>query len=152
MSEYGVHWNFFLTLAGVALCTAAASPPPQAAAAAALALLAAHNTALAHGLEEYVVGTERDWEDIVSMNKEGLASLPAYWALYLVGTVAGRALLSEPALRGTAKQRAVQRVRAWRGRAAWLGAAAAALWGATWLAAWLGLRPSRRLLNGPYVL
>ena len=35
---------------------------------------------------------------------------------------------------------------------AWLRAAAAALWGTTWLAAWLGLRLSFQLLNGPYVL
>ena len=98
VTEYGVHWNFFLTLAAVALCTAAAAPPAALAAATAAALLCAHNFCLSvwPGWESWVVSEQRDYSSLLDMNKEGIVSLPSYWAIYLVGQVAGRALLLEP--------------------------------------------------------
>ena len=41
---------------------------------------------------------DRDDTSLLDMNKEGILSLPSYWAVYLLGQVAGRALLVTPDL------------------------------------------------------
>lgn len=93
-SEYGLHWNFFLTLG--ALRAAGLLLPQRArrgagAGAAGVALLAAHQWGLsARGLIDVVHSEERG-PGLLSANKEGLLSLPGYWALQLLATAAGHA-------------------------------------------------------------
>lgn len=93
-SEYGLHWNFFLTLG--ALRAAGLLLPRRAqcgagAAGVGAALLAAHQWALsARGLIGVVHSEERG-PGLLSANKEGLLSLPGYWALQLLSTAAGHA-------------------------------------------------------------
>eukprot|EP01043_Picozoa_sp_COSAG02_P039245 COSAG02_NODE_3084_length_7397_cov_3.401617_6_plen_245_part_00 len=87
----------------MALCTAVAAPPASMGAASAVALLCAHNYCLSvwPGWEQWVVSEHRDYTSLIDMNKEGLLSLPSYWAVYLLGQVAGRALLLVPANRSS---------------------------------------------------
>ena len=84
----------------VALCSAVAAPPGSLGAATAVALLCAHNCCLSvwPGWEAWVVSDDRDYTSLLDMNKEGILSLPSYWAVYLLGQVAGRALLVTPDL------------------------------------------------------
>ena len=95
VGEYGVHWNAFLTL-GVAGGVAASLAPKSAAACAAsgAALLAAHQSALSLGLGEWALHAPR--EGLVSANKEGLASLPGYVALWWLARAAGAVVLRRP--------------------------------------------------------
>ncbi|KAL4431270.1 hypothetical protein ABPG75_006526 [Micractinium tetrahymenae] len=97
-SEYGLHWNFFLTLAALRLlglltapCTAAGGGAGAAAAGA--ALLAAHQWWLSAGDPAGIswVHSDERGPGLLSANKEGLASLAGYWALQLLGTAAGHA-------------------------------------------------------------
>ena len=82
--------------AQVALCTAVAPPPASMGVAFAVALLCAHNYCLSvwPGWEDWVVSEHRDYTSFIDMNKEGILSLPSYWAVYLLGQVAGRSLLA----------------------------------------------------------
>jgi glucosaminylphosphatidylinositol acyltransferase len=86
-SEYGVHWNFFFTLAYVA-CMGAVSPlHGRAAAAASLAAGTLHQLLLSQpGISEWLGADERDMSSFVDANKEGLVSLCGYAALFYAGS------------------------------------------------------------------
>lgn len=93
-SEYGAHWNFFLTLAALRLLSlvlpGALGGGAAAEGAAGAALLAAHQWGLsARGLIELVHSDDRAGGWLLA-NKEGLLSLPGYWALQLLAAAAGR--------------------------------------------------------------
>jgi phosphatidylinositol glycan class W len=173
-SEYGASWNFFLTLATLrmlALLAPGALRSGGVAAAVGGGALAAHQWGLsAGGLIEVVHSDERSGGWLVA-NKEGLLSLPGYWALQLLGTAAGHAAhrLATAAAAATA---AAQQAGSSRGGGltirlhagqppprgpalhllAGLASGVAALWLAYWLVA-AGVQPvSRRACNAAYVL
>lgn len=82
VSEYGVHWNFFMTLAVVSLLTSLLSLPARHGMALGFAVILGYE-ALLHsaGLQEYILGDER--VGFVGMNKEGIFSSIGYFALFL---------------------------------------------------------------------
>ena len=138
-SEYGTHWNFFFTLAGVALALEAMRPPTaRAAFGMGACVLVAHQAALLGGLAEYVIHAPR--VGLVSANKEGLVSLAGYLGLALVGSAMAEALTP------------CTSTRAWRARLGWLGALDGLLWAAAAAADSLVQPTSRRLCNLAYVL
>ncbi|KAG2443216.1 hypothetical protein HYH02_009290 [Chlamydomonas schloesseri] len=93
VGEYGVHWNFFDTIAVVALLGAAVAVPPGRLAAAAVAVTVAHQAALTlGGLGPWVMSPHRDPASLLSLNKEGLVSAPGFYALFLWGAALARAM------------------------------------------------------------
>ncbi|GLC43968.1 hypothetical protein PLESTB_000215100 [Pleodorina starrii] len=101
VGEYGVHWNFFDTVAVVALLSQAVALPPELLGPAAVAVTAAHQAALTlGGLGSWVMSPHRG-SDLLSLNKEGLVSCLGFWALYLWGAALAHALHTsvQPAVR-----------------------------------------------------
>ncbi|KAH0534753.1 hypothetical protein KQX54_007967 [Cotesia glomerata] len=96
VSEYGVHWNFFLTLAFVKIfiSTITSAISSRFALISGLWILVMHEYALnTKGLKEWLLGdTPRN--DFVSANREGIVSVPGYVGLYLVGIALGRLIYS----------------------------------------------------------
>jgi phosphatidylinositol glycan class W len=93
VSEYGVHWNFFVTLFSVwtAVDLLHAALPRQFTVFASLAALAAYQALLlCTPLTDYMMSDVR--EDIISANKEGIVSLLGYVPLYLLGEEISRTL------------------------------------------------------------
>lgn len=89
VGEYGMHWNFFLTLAVVRACM---SNVPRSVSPFALggALLCAHQYGLSRMGLEAIANAQPSLEDRQSMNllyqnKEGIISLPGYLALHFLG-------------------------------------------------------------------
>ena len=158
VGEYGVHWNFFLTVAAVGALSAALPPAATAtagrAALGSAALLALHQALLSLTPLGAWVQAEARGPGWISLNKEGLASLPGYWGLLLLGAAAGGALRSACAAAaeeasvggGGGAPRALRRL---LGRASLLT-------GALWLLALasdaLIERVSRRACNAAYAL
>ena len=133
-SEYGLHWNFFFSLAVVDIASRLLEPRSAAACGVcALVLLVCHQLALLSGLTHYVQHAPRT--SFVSANKEGLISLPGYLALALAGSAASAPLLSTPGVGARS-----------------LLLLAAALWAAAAVADALVQSTSRRLCNAAYVL
>eukprot|EP00232_Nephroselmis_pyriformis_P023213 CAMPEP_0182858854 /NCGR_PEP_ID=MMETSP0034_2-20130328/3932_1 /TAXON_ID=156128 /ORGANISM="Nephroselmis pyriformis, Strain CCMP717" /LENGTH=108 /DNA_ID=CAMNT_0024990347 /DNA_START=99 /DNA_END=422 /DNA_ORIENTATION=- len=90
VGEYGVHWNFFHTLAAVGVLTAAAPVPAAARGTLGVLVLAGHQAHLSmFGGSEWLLSPERDPSSLVSLNKEGIFSAPGYWAMHLIGAQAG---------------------------------------------------------------
>ncbi|XP_015085380.1 uncharacterized protein At4g17910 isoform X2 [Solanum pennellii] len=83
VGEYGVHWNFFFTLAGVAILTSIINIPPSYCGILGWFILVVYEVILLLGLNEYLLSNERG-HDIISQNKEGIFSIFGYWGLYLV--------------------------------------------------------------------
>ena len=147
VSEYGIHWNFFMTLAAVRGLTLFL---PRVVAGSHLTsgilgvgVLAAHQGLLSlGGVKELVHTDARDSHSFISANKEGIFSLPGYFALHLLGCACG-AVLEETA--GPSSQlRAGQRRR--------VAALVAALW-TVFFAVSRAVEPvSRRSCNAAYVL
>lgn len=149
VSEYGVHWNFFFTLAllppFVALFDSAFSVLPSYAVLA-LVLGVIYEIVLdSTGLEAYILAAPR--KDLLSQNREGVFSFLGYLAIFLAGQGCGmhvlprygptQSLIQNPALRK-------------------LG-----LWSFIWSAFFFltidyrygaNLQVSRRLANLPYIL
>ncbi|XP_031788809.1 uncharacterized protein At4g17910 [Nasonia vitripennis] len=96
VSEYGVHWNFFLTLACVKLFTGVLSKnlSSKYALPTGLWILAMHEYALStKGLKEWVLSDEPR-KDLLSANREGWVSIPGYVGLYLLGIALGKLIHS----------------------------------------------------------
>jgi phosphatidylinositol glycan class W len=83
VTEYGVHWNFFFTLAAVSLFVSMLSIPPDFAALIGLLILTVYQAWLHSGLTEYILQHPRI--DLLSSNREGIFSCLGYVAIFLVG-------------------------------------------------------------------
>ncbi|GJN88213.1 hypothetical protein Rhopal_001178-T1 [Rhodotorula paludigena] len=173
VTEYGVHWNFFFTLAllpvfGEAISRLAIAHRVDLHVAG-LGVAALHQAVLSWaGLQRWALEAER--VSLISQNKEGLASFPGYLAIYLLGLATGLYVLppspsffthQHASLPSSAtaseKQRAeLKRQKAWVARpgklAEWLGSAAVLWWAAFGGARAASEGVSRRLANLPYVL
>ncbi|OAY78700.1 Uncharacterized protein ACMD2_02163 [Ananas comosus] len=88
IGEYGVHWNFFFTLAAVSILTSIISIRPNYCGILGLLILTGYQMILALGLSEYLISNERK-AHIISQNKEGLFSIFGYWGMYLIGVFLG---------------------------------------------------------------
>lgn len=96
VSEYGVHWNFFVTLALTRLLAmivmAVLGDCKHGVAYATLAIMLLHQGGLLVGLGRWVIAADALAEDRrtagwLRANREGVASLPGYVALYMACVV-----------------------------------------------------------------
>ncbi|GAA5909839.1 hypothetical protein JCM8208_000965 [Rhodotorula glutinis] len=92
VTEYGVHWNFFFTLALLPVFGEAVARVAVARGwdvhAAGLAVALLHEVLLrTTGLQSWALEAPRT--GLLSQNKEGLTSFPGYLAIYLVGLATG---------------------------------------------------------------
>ncbi|KAG6041311.1 Glucosaminyl phosphatidylinositol (GlcN-PI) nositol acylation protein [Claviceps citrina] len=154
VSEYGVHWNFFFTLGLLPPFVAAfQSVLRYVPSHAALALLVGGTYQLlleTTALKAYVLTAPR--EDLLSMNREGLASFLGYLAVFLAGQDLGMLVLPRSINPRRDVSPPAQRTTLLMTLAVW-----AAVWSAlyhltTSYSLGLGLTVSRRLANLPYVL
>lgn len=74
VGEYGVHWNFFFTLAGVAVLTSVINVSPKYCGLVGSLVLIGYQVCLMNGLNSYLLSAERG-SDIISQNKEGIYSI-----------------------------------------------------------------------------
>ncbi|KAM5533211.1 hypothetical protein V8D89_013167 [Ganoderma adspersum] len=95
VTEYGVHWNFFITLGLLPIFQVLLHPLMVYVPVSLLGLVVAisHQLALSTGkLAQFVEKAPR--VDIVSANKEGLISMAGYLAIHLLGLSTGTLLLA----------------------------------------------------------
>lgn len=87
ISEYGVHWNFFMTLASVRLFGSLlleVLPSPKHAHYMAITCLCLHEMNLQLGLSQYVMSDVSREISFINANREGIISIPGYVSLYLI--------------------------------------------------------------------
>eukprot|EP00164_Ancoracysta_twista_P005525 GFYU01007578.1.p1 GENE.GFYU01007578.1~~GFYU01007578.1.p1 ORF type:complete len:466 (+),score=91.68 GFYU01007578.1:98-1495(+) len=93
VSEYGVHWNFFFTLAFVSLFTVLFNIPATYSGRVGIAMVAVYQYFLSYeGLTDYVLHHPRI--TLIDANKEGIFSCIGYLALFLIGVTIGKRILS----------------------------------------------------------
>ena len=146
VGEYGVHWNFFLTMAVVAAMGSAFHPPAWLCAAAGGSLLGLHQATLVGGGSRFVMSDDRSGGSsalgrLLVLNKEGICSLPGYVALFLLGRAAAAVLGRVADASGHLTGRAL----------AGTAAAAGAFWGAVMCLEAYIEPVSRRSANAGYV-
>ncbi|XP_024313135.1 uncharacterized protein At4g17910 isoform X2 [Brachypodium distachyon] len=110
VGEYGVHWNFFFTLAAISILTSIIRIHPKYCGIVGMLVLAGYQVWLNVGLNEYLISNERS-ADIISQNKEGVYSIFGYWGMYLVGVSLGYYLFLDISSEG--KGRSTQVVKVW---------------------------------------
>ncbi|KAF9461756.1 GWT1-domain-containing protein [Collybia nuda] len=94
VSEYGVHWNFFITLALLPVMQVSLHPLIARIPLSLLGILVAiaQQMALSYmGLYDFVLNAPRT--NIISANKEGIVSLTGYLAIHLFGLSTGTLIL-----------------------------------------------------------
>ncbi|GLT72569.1 hypothetical protein SLA2020_444930 [Shorea laevis] len=91
VGEYGVHWNFFFTLAAISILTSTINVPAQYSGILGSLVLVGYQICLMHGLNLYLLSNKRGI-DIISQNKEGIFSIFGYWGMYLLGVQLGNYL------------------------------------------------------------
>lgn len=155
VTEYGVHWNFFFTLAllppFVALFESLFALIPSYAVLA-LLLASAYQALLdLTSLKAYILTAQRT--DLLSKNREGIFSFFGYLAIFLAGQATGlyvlprtKRELASPSAAGSERKRLLIRLASWS--IAWSGL----LFFALSYKYGLALRVSRRLANLPYVI
>ncbi|SCZ92518.1 BZ3500_MvSof-1268-A1-R1_Chr5-2g07936 [Microbotryum saponariae] len=171
VTEYGVHWNFFFTMAILPVFGAGLERlvPIIGFTLMALIVTAVHQLILSRtSLTSWVLTAAR--VSLVSQNKEGLVSLPGYLAIYLLGLGTGLYVLppdpyfyhvmtttaDSHASEGVQRKLAEKKEKVWRSKpdklASVLGSYAI-IWSTLFvLVRWSGIEVSRRLANLPYVL
>ncbi|KAI8064666.1 GWT1-domain-containing protein [Gongronella butleri] len=89
-SEYGLHWNFFVTLGLLppfVTCLMEFAKKPAYFLTIGMSIAALYQFALYHGLQNWVLNAPRT--TLLSANKEGISSFPGYLAIFLIGADAG---------------------------------------------------------------
>ncbi|KAL9596881.1 MAG: hypothetical protein Q9219_005507 [cf. Caloplaca sp. 3 TL-2023] len=154
VSEYGVHWNFFFTLALLPPAVAFAQALPTQLFSIdmiALAVSCIYQLILdSTSVTTYILTAPR--ENLLSQNREGLASICGYVSIFLMGQAVGLDILPRPgsnlsvSVFGLRQNRPLlTRLLVW---SAWFSL----LLFLTISYHALGLQVSRRLVNLPYVL
>eukprot|EP01130_Rhizamoeba_saxonica_P013853 TRINITY_DN5960_c0_g1_i1.p1 TRINITY_DN5960_c0_g1~~TRINITY_DN5960_c0_g1_i1.p1 ORF type:complete len:444 (-),score=55.71 TRINITY_DN5960_c0_g1_i1:6-1337(-) len=138
-SEYGLHWNFFLTIAFVNILAAIIDVPCKYSSALGCGLIIFYQLLLSNGLENYILHAER--VNLVSQNKEGIFGVFGFTSIYLIGTHIGSVLHKKKS-----KQEWIQ---FW---CALIFIVALCSILALYLEFGIGIQPSRRLVNITYVL
>ncbi|CAM0873427.1 unnamed protein product [Alopecurus aequalis] len=108
VGEYGVHWNFFFTLAVISILTSTIRIHPKYCGIVGMLVLAGYQVWLSFGLNEYLISNERS-ADIISQNKEGVYSIFGYWSMYLIGVSLGYYMFLDTSL----KCKSAQVVKVW---------------------------------------
>ncbi|OMO77317.1 GPI-anchored wall transfer protein [Corchorus capsularis] len=142
VGEYGVHWNFFFTLAGVSILTSIVNVPPKYAGVLGSVILVGYQSWLTNGLNVYLLSDERGM-DIISRNKEGIFSLLGYWGMYLIGVQVGYYLFFENRSPSVSRSNDGTRIR--------VCLLSIMFWFLTLLLDWHVERISRRMCNLAYV-
>ncbi|XP_062211413.1 uncharacterized protein At4g17910-like isoform X2 [Phragmites australis] len=135
VGEYGVHWNFFFTLAAISILTSIVRIHPKYCGLVGLLILAGYQIWLSFGLNEYLISDERN-ADIISQNKEG------YWGMFLIGVSLGYYLFVDTSSKG--RSRNTQVVKVW--------VLAASFWILAVVLDSYIERVSRRMCNFAYVM
>jgi hypothetical protein len=93
VSEYGVHWNFFVTLAMTKiLCNMILNfVGSDYSVIISIVVIGMHELMLCSGCQDWVLSNEAR-QDFLSANREGIASLLGYIALYFAGISLGQQL------------------------------------------------------------
>ncbi|KAK8445816.1 hypothetical protein SEVIR_9G389400v4 [Setaria viridis] len=141
VGEYGVHWNFFFTLAAVSILTSIVRIHPKHCGLVGLLILAGYQIWLSSGLNEYLISDKRS-ADLISQNKEGIYSILGYWGMFLIGVSLGYYLFVDTSLKG--KNRNTQVVKVW--------VLAASFWILAIILDSYIERVSRRMCNFAYVM
>ncbi|CAN6312573.1 unnamed protein product [Urochloa humidicola] len=141
VGEYGVHWNFFFTLAAVSILTSIVRIHPKHCGLVGLLILAGYQIWLSTGLNDYLISDKRN-ADIISQNKEGVYSILGYWGMFLIGVSLGYYLFVDTGLKG--KNRDAQVVKVW--------VLAASFWILAIILDNYVERVSRRMCNFAYVM
>ncbi|RPD60688.1 hypothetical protein L227DRAFT_623446 [Lentinus tigrinus ALCF2SS1-6] len=95
VTEYGVHWNFFITLGLIPILQVLLHPLMVYFPISLLGVVVAisHQLALSMGgLAQYILDGPRD--SVIAANKEGIISLTGYLAIHLLGLSTGTLLLA----------------------------------------------------------
>ncbi|ODN81579.1 GPI-anchored wall transfer protein 1 [Cryptococcus amylolentus CBS 6039] len=89
VTEYGVHWNFFFTLALVPVLAVGVRPLTRWLKWSWIGVIVSlsHQAVLHHYVQDLVLSPVRS--NLLLANKEGLASLPGYLAIFLLGLATG---------------------------------------------------------------
>lgn len=152
VTEYGVHWNFFFTLAFlgplIAIVYSAFTILPSYTLIA-LLITTAHEIALDSILTEYVVTAPRI--DLISKNKEGIVSFAGYMSIFVAGLGTGLVTLPRDEKKSLQESTIQQFRKSTLGKLClrtlfWVG-----LFQISTSYFGLGLSVSRRLANMPYV-
>ncbi|KAI9197312.1 GWT1-domain-containing protein [Polychytrium aggregatum] len=141
VSEYGVHWNFFMTLAFIPIIVSAcfAIFPRTRPGYFGILLVVVHQALLSWKLEDYVLHAPRT--DLISMNKEGVVSTLGYASIYLISAELGRHFLT------AGNERPRDQV------VGFLVKSSFAAWFIHYiLTSHLDIQPSRAMANGAYVV
>ncbi|AQL05808.1 transferase transferring acyl groups [Zea mays] len=141
VGEYGVHWNFFFTLAAVSILTSVVRIHPKHCGLVGLLILAGYQIWLSSGLNEYLISHKRS-ADIITQNKEGIYSILGYWGMFLIGVSLGFYLFVDTSSKG--KNRNTQVMQIW--------VLAASFWILAIIFDSYIERVSRRMCNFAYVM
>ncbi|XP_062146552.1 uncharacterized protein At4g17910 [Alnus glutinosa] len=142
VGEYGVHWNFFFTLAAISILTSTINVPTQYSGILGSLILVGYQICLMHGLNLYLLSNERGI-DIISQNKEGIFSIFGYWGMYLLGVQLGNYLFFGKHSSAMLRSNRWARIRVW--------VLALLFWIVTLLLDRYVERVSRRMCNLTYV-
>ncbi|GAB2209413.1 hypothetical protein Droror1_Dr00026627 [Drosera rotundifolia] len=112
VGEYGVHWNFFFTLAVVSILTSVINIRPQYCGILGALIISGYQICLLQGLNEYLVSDKRG-RDFISQNKEGIFSIFGYWGMYLVGVQLAYHLFFQSNHTNTSRRRQQTRSKVW---------------------------------------
>lgn len=95
VTEYGVHWNFFMTLGLLPIVLGILDPVfvfPRFFVA--LSLGVVYEYALRSGLQEFVLDESNRAQNVFTMNKEGIASFIGYLSIFIFGQSFGLFVLT----------------------------------------------------------
>jgi len=138
VTEYGVYWNFFITLAFIGLFTSVVDIDVKYLEWAGAILILIYQIILYLGVEEYII-TEHPRTNFLSQNKEGIFSLIGYTSLFYLGAKIGYYIR--------------EKTRSWKHKVYVLAIITLLTWFlAYFLENFLHLPPSRRMANLTYVL
>ncbi|CAG9320979.1 PIGW [Blepharisma stoltei] len=83
VSEYGVHWNFFLSLGVVVVAAPFLDGSPMTRVIFSIVIMIFYQILLIFGLEDYIFNGPRD--NFFSMNREGILGCIGFFCIYQIG-------------------------------------------------------------------